>query len=144
AGFRGFTILEKASGQGPEPAARRDRALAQQHLILPGEQTAGHHARVLIVDRAAVVADVAFPGIPLRYPRYHQLAAVAAILHELRVDRTRLSITPGGTASWRRVQSGTGPNGMTAAADTSMAPTASSTGATMERCSSASERHIIS
>src|SRR5690606_6233320 len=81
AGFRGFAVLEEPGGQRPVAAARRDRAFAEQHLIVPGDQATGDDTGILIVDGRAVIADEAFPGIAFRYSDHYRLAAVAAVLH---------------------------------------------------------------
>jgi hypothetical protein len=62
-GLGALADLEIAGRDGPVTGAGLDRAAAEQHLLLPGADRADHDLRVLIVDLAAVGADMAIRGV---------------------------------------------------------------------------------
>ena len=57
--LQGFAVLHEAGGHRPKAQARLDGAPAQQDPALPFGHAAEHQQRVLVMDHAAVRADVA-------------------------------------------------------------------------------------
>ena len=53
-----LAVLQEPRRQRPQSPPRLDRALAQQHLVVPYRQAADDDLRVLVVDRAAGAADI--------------------------------------------------------------------------------------
>ena len=78
---RGLAVLEESGGHRPQPVARLDRALAQQHPILPCGNAAHDDLRVLIVDRPAGVAHVARQRVSGRNANGDTSAAVRTEVH---------------------------------------------------------------
>jgi len=54
-----LAVLEETRGQRPQSKPRLDRALAQQHAVLPFGQAPDDDLGILIMDRAAPLAYVA-------------------------------------------------------------------------------------
>src|SRR5262245_42716113 len=54
-----LAVFEKPGRHGPQSITGLDRALAQQHAIFPGGYAPDDDLRILIMDRAARIADVA-------------------------------------------------------------------------------------
>ena len=62
-----LAVFHEARGHRPIAASRLDRAVAKQDPPAVLGHAADHEFRVLVVDRAAVVADVARQVITLRH-----------------------------------------------------------------------------
>ncbi|CAG9229457.1 conserved hypothetical protein [Burkholderia vietnamiensis] len=92
---RRLAHFHEARGQRPEPVARFDRAAAQQHLIAPDRHRADHVARILVMDRAAVIANEALAVITLRNARDDFVAADGAEFHVEWKGRGDASVSPG-------------------------------------------------
>lgn len=78
-----FPFLQVTRGHRPQAMARLDCPPAQQDPAIPLNDAAHDHARVLIVNDMASVADVAFKRIAGRHAQRHRGAALAAKLHGL-------------------------------------------------------------
>ena len=75
--FGGLAVLHESRRQGPVAQARLDGAPAQQDLGAVDRQAAGDDARILVVDGAAAVADVARTVVARGDFQLHGLAAAA-------------------------------------------------------------------
>ncbi|CAN0620261.1 conserved protein of unknown function [Burkholderia multivorans] len=87
--------LHEACGQRPVAVTRLDRAAAQQHLIAPDGDRADDVARILVVDRAAVIADEALAVIAGRDARDDFVTADGAEFHVEWKGRGDASVSPG-------------------------------------------------
>ncbi len=71
----------KPAGSVHMPVARLDGAPAQQDAVLPLGQRADHQLGVLVVDGAALLADMAGKAVPGRDAEGDGGAAVRAVFH---------------------------------------------------------------
>ena len=78
---RGFAVFHETGGDGPQAVARFNRATAQQDAMFPFSDAADDHFRVLIMDRAAGIADMPGQAVARRDFKRDGGAAVAAELH---------------------------------------------------------------
>ena len=92
---RRLAHFHEARGQRPEPVARFDRAAAQQDLIAPDRNRADDVARILVVDRAAVIADEALAVVARRNARDDFVTADGAEFHVEWKGRGDASVSPG-------------------------------------------------
>src|SRR5690606_23227683 len=92
AGAGGFAVLHEAGRQRPVPVARLDRPPAQQHPSFPGRNRADDEIRVLVVDRAAAVAAVAFTVVAGWYGEVNFPGTDGAIFHGPDRNRRRASL----------------------------------------------------
>jgi hypothetical protein len=76
-----LAVFHEARRHGPVPAARLDRPSAQQDAPLVLGHAADHETRVLVVNRAASLADVAWQVIALGDAQLYFGAAFAAEVH---------------------------------------------------------------
>ncbi|SOT39063.1 hypothetical protein F01_190089 [Burkholderia cenocepacia] len=95
-GFRRrFAHFHEARRQRPESVARFDRAAAQQDLVAPDRHRADDVARILIMDRAAVIADEALAVVARRNAREDFVTADGAEFHVEWKGRGDASVSPG-------------------------------------------------
>ncbi|CAM2167796.1 hypothetical protein BLAT2472_10711 [Burkholderia latens] len=92
---RRFAHFHETRRQRPEPVARFDRAPAQQHLIAPDRHRAHHVARILVMDRAAVIANEALAVVARRNARDDFVTADGAEFHVEWKGRGDASVSPG-------------------------------------------------
>src|SRR5260370_14843635 len=76
-----LAVLHEASRDRPIAKTRLDRATAEQDPALMLRNAADDQARVLVVNRAAAVTDVARQVIARRNAQRDRRAALAAVLH---------------------------------------------------------------
>ena len=75
--LRRLAVLHEAGGDRPEAVARLDRAPAQQDAALVFRHAADDDLRILVVNRAAAVADVARQVIAGRRPECRRRGRIA-------------------------------------------------------------------
>jgi hypothetical protein len=81
--LNGFAVLHEPGRNGPVAQSRLDGPATQQDAPLVVGDAAGNDLRVLVVDRAAIRADVAWQMIPWRNAKLYGLAALAAEVHDV-------------------------------------------------------------
>src|SRR5262245_35733002 len=76
-----LSVFHEARRYRPHAVSRLDAALAQQDPVFPLDDASHHHARILVMDGLAGVADMTRERVTGWHPQHHRRTAIAAEFH---------------------------------------------------------------